>query len=480
MLIRTKIFLALITFIIIIFLMGTAYFYFSNKQVGYFDVTEKYLRVIEVMKAASNVFDEQVRAYDYYVYLHENSEKFTFLEKKEELLKKLKTGVAPDIYGLEKVNTQIEALNVLFLKAFDIIKKTGRTRAIQLTEKKILPGVDEIKKQLRDIITHTEKKLKLSRDIAVSYRQKATNFSIIFFGIGIIFLSVMSINMYRTIMNPLQEVEKAAEILGRGNMDYKINIKSKNEFTSIADAFNRMAKDLKEFHLKVTQMGKMVAIGELAGGVAHEINNPLTGILGNAQILLKNVSTDDKIYPVLKKMERAAIRCRDIVADLLDFSRKDKAEVELLNVNKVIDNSFTFCKTEINSKNIELVKEYDNYLPAVKISPRQVQQAFLNIINNAIFAMPEGGKLTVSTKSAAIERKKYVEVKFRDTGHGFDKETARHLFDPFFTTREVGEGTGLGLSLTYRIIKNHNGYLTADSDGPGKGAVFTVCLPVRA
>ncbi|MFW6134932.1 MAG: ATP-binding protein [Elusimicrobiota bacterium] len=479
MLIRTKINLTLFIFISIIIVIGATYFYFSEKQVKLFNYTEDIVTCKEHLKNVSSIFSEQVQAYDYYLYLHEDSEKYTFTEKKDELQNLLSQTVNINIDGWDETKKEMVHLNTLFSNSLKIIEKYGRARAIRHTEREILPGINEIKQELQKIIVNIDKLLQSSRQRALSYKSKVRKISLILFSAAIIILSGLSINIYKTIAKPLRKVEKAAEILGKGNLDYKIDIGAENEFSDIADSFNKMTDDLKEFHIKVTQMGKMAAIGELAGGVAHEINNPLTGILGNVQMLLNKIEPESKTHGMLKKIERASIRCRDIVADLLDFSRKKKADIKPYSINKILDDTFLFCETEILSKKIEIVKKYSPGLPKIEVSPRSIQQAFLNIINNSIQAMPEGGKLVVSTKKTKLEGKDYIEIKFMDTGSGFDEETASHLFEPFFTTREVGDGTGLGLSLTYRIIRSHDGLISGESKGQGKGAIFTIHLPVK-
>ena len=128
-------------------------------------------------------------------------------------------------------------------------------------------------------------------------------------------------------------------------MDSRVYIKENNEFKTIADSFNKMARDLKIFNDKVTQMSKMAAVGELAGGVAHEINNPLTGVLGQAQRILKKLPEDNDIYGIIKKIERAAIRCRDIVSDLLDFSRQSEFSLQECSINGIVEDAFGFWKT---------------------------------------------------------------------------------------------------------------------------------------
>lgn len=480
MLIRTKILLVLFIFMMVIIIMGGTYFYMNNKQFDLFGVAEKNVEIKELLKTSVNLFAEQIKAYDYYVYLNENSEKHTFNEKQTELIKKLDIDEKYfSIEGLKNLNEGLGELNQTYKRSFFIINKFGKNKAIEQTENELLRKIEKIRNSFEELIVDSQREHERAKKTAILYRERTTFYSLLIFGIGMFVLSVLSFNLYSAIIYPLKKVEQAAKALGQGNLDYKIKIKGKNEFQNIAKSINQMAKDLKEFHLQVTQMGKMAAIGELAGGVAHEINNPLTGILGNIQILLVKVTEGDQIHEKLKKMERAAIRCRDIVSDLLDFSRREKSEQKSENINKVIEDTFTFCESEINAKNIKLVRIFAEELPTIKISERTIQQAFLNIINNAIQAMKTVGTLTIQTELKYINGCDHVVISFRDTGHGFTEETGKTLFDPFFTTREIGQGTGLGLSLTYRIIRNHKGFINGESEGEGMGAVFTIGLPVN-
>ena len=241
----------------------------------------------------------------------------------------------------------------------------------------------------------------------------------------------------------------------------------------------RAIEDLSRTKDMLLQQEKLASIGQLAAGVAHEINNPLSGILGNSQMLMSKIPADNPLYEFIKKIERAAIRCRDIVSDLLDFSRKEDHETQKISINKMLEDVFVLCETEIMSQNIKIEKKYSPDLPEISVSIRKMQHAVLNIINNAMQAIPDrGGRITISTGIKKIEKKDYIEIEIEDNGCGFSKEVSGHIFDPFFTTREVGKGTGLGLSLTYSIIKNHSGFIKGSSPGSGMGSVFTIQLPI--
>jgi PAS domain S-box-containing protein len=247
------------------------------------------------------------------------------------------------------------------------------------------------------------------------------------------------------------------------------------------EALEERARELQEAYDKLRtiqaqliQSGKMAAIGQLAGGVAHEINNPMGVILGFAQSIAKRMPEDDPLYRPLKSIEREAIRCKKLVGDLLTFSRAGKTQAEIININTVIDDTLSLIEAQAKTKDIEIIKEYGTGLPQTTANKNQLQQVIFNICINAIDAMPSGGRLTICTGNNDSNQ---LEITIRDTGHGMTEEVKRRLFEPFFTTKEAGKGTGLGLSLCYEIIRNHQGVIEAESE-LGKSSTFRIKLPI--
>ncbi len=247
-----------------------------------------------------------------------------------------------------------------------------------------------------------------------------------------------------------------------------------------ADALLERAQELQEAYdkLKATQAmllqsEKMAAVGQLAGGVAHEINNPMGVILGFAQSIVKRIKEDNPLYMPLKSIEREAVRCRKMVVDLLTFSRTVKSQAESIDINQTIDETLSLIESQTKLMNIKIKREYETGLPAVTAYKNQIQQVIVNLCNNAIDAMPAGGKIIIATKR--IEQKIIIEIS--DTGKGMSEEIKKHIFEPFFTTKESGKGTGLGLSLCYEIIKKHNGTIEVESE-IDKETIFTIKLPL--
>lgn len=231
----------------------------------------------------------------------------------------------------------------------------------------------------------------------------------------------------------------------------------------------------KKMESMMRQSEKMSAIGQLAGGVAHEINNPLGVILGFSQNVARNIKPGDPLEMPIKSIEREAVRCKNLVRDLLTFSRVEKSEKELLDVVETIEGALTLVLAQAKVKSIDLIKEF-SAVPKIKANRTQVQQIVVNLSNNAIDAMPVGGKLTLRVLKAKLEGSEAVEIQVQDNGQGIPAEIQSKIFNPFFTTKEIGKGTGLGLSLVYEIIGKHDGKIFLESE-VGKGTTFRVLLP---
>jgi PAS domain S-box-containing protein len=234
-------------------------------------------------------------------------------------------------------------------------------------------------------------------------------------------------------------------------------------------------KEREALSRELLQADKMAAVGQLAGGVAHEINNPLGVILGFAQHLQKQVQSGDPAWLPLQSIEREAQRCKALVRDLLTFSRTGRTEKEECDLNEVINSALSLVAAQARFNQVELAKEFAPDLPPVSLSRNQIQQVIVNLCNNAIDAMQANGRLTVRTRLAAAGR---VALQVQDTGAGIAPEIQPRIFEPFFTTKEVGKGTGLGLSLVYEIIQQwHQGTIEFETE-QGKGTIFKIELPV--
>ena len=218
---------------------------------------------------------------------------------------------------------------------------------------------------------------------------------------------------------------------------------------------------------------RLATIGQLAAGVAHELNEPLGNILGLAQLSSKLPDIPEQAKKDIKLIEDCAIYSREIIKKLMDFSRQSALCKEAINLNEVIDNSITFLEARCIKEGIKIVKQYTKNITTTA-DPNQIKQVITNLTINAIQAMKNGGELIFTTKK---DRKNAI-FSIEDTGDGISGENMSKTFMPFFTTKDIGEGTGLGLSVVYGIIKNHNGDIKVSSE-PGKGTIFQVYLPLE-
>jgi signal transduction histidine kinase len=249
-------------------------------------------------------------------------------------------------------------------------------------------------------------------------------------------------------------------------------------------------QDLKAAQAGVVHAGRMAAVGQLAASIAHELNNPIGGILGYAQFSASKIrqlrsgseadQTLDNIQRYLGYIEKESQRCKDIVQKMLNFSRTEPLNYHRIDINKVLTESIQFMEHSLDRKGITLKKRFSRRLPEIVGDSHHLQQVFVNMIINAQKAMTEGGSLTVTTRRSPRpnENGETVEIRFTDTGCGIPKEQQDRIFEPFFTTRRIGEGTGLGLSISYRIVKSHGGDISVKSQ-VGRGTSFAVRLPVR-
>jgi two-component system NtrC family sensor kinase len=239
-----------------------------------------------------------------------------------------------------------------------------------------------------------------------------------------------------------------------------------------------MTQNLHLSQRQLVQSAKLAAIGELATNIAYEVNNPLTGVLGYTGLLLKadDIPADKKEQ--LRTIERETLRAREILKNLLDFSRRKPPRLAKTDISGLIQDTLLLVKGQARMSNVKIVTDCSGSLPPVAVDIDEMKQVFVNLINNAFFAMPKGGTLTIScSRVRDLSGKDIVAVALADTGHGIPEEHLDKIFDPFFTTRPDGGGTGLGLSISFMVVHNHGGRIEVESK-VGKGSIFRVILPV--
>jgi len=345
----------------------------------------------------------------------------------------------------------------------------------------------------------------------------------IFFTI-IIFLSVafiLALLIYVLVDRPIGKLARVVSNAAEGRLDSRVDITSRDELGKLSKGFNMMMdkvahfnqelqekvksaveecrrfnvelmkvnrhlekanRELQESQGQIIQSEKMFAVGQLASGVAHEINNPLGSILTYIKLAIKkldNYSSDSNILEIsqLKKymttIEEEVNRCKGITRGLLDFSRVREPEMNVVDINDILNNALELVEHQLSEQRINLVKKFGSSTSKIVADSHQIQQVFINIILNALHAMSEGGILEITIR----KRSKFAEIVFKDSGCGIADEDLSRIFTPFFTTKKVGEGTGLGLSVAYGIIENHDGEIIVKSK-TGEGTTVTIMLPV--
>ncbi|MEA5112433.1 MAG: PAS domain S-box protein [Geobacteraceae bacterium] len=251
----------------------------------------------------------------------------------------------------------------------------------------------------------------------------------------------------------------------------------------------RAVEERQSLEIQLFQSQKMEAIGQLAGGVAHDFNNILTVILGYADILISKTSRDNPMYPQLEQILSSTMRAAELTKGLLAFSRKQVLNMKPLDAGEIVMDMKKMLGRLIR-EDIEFRTEIGDALLVVNADKGQIGQVLINLVTNAVDAMPEGGRLSLGVSLTSIDENfiethkfaapgDYACLSISDSGCGMDEETCKKIFEPFFTTKETGKGTGLGLSIVYGIVKQHNGYVTVDSE-PGAGTTFRVYLPLVA
>ncbi|RPI60536.1 MAG: HAMP domain-containing protein, partial [Ignavibacteriales bacterium] len=302
---------------------------------------------------------------------------------------------------------------------------------------------------------------------------------------------------------PIKKIREGIEEVGNGNLDYKIEIDSKNELGQVARRFNEMSSklddaykeiknwsetlndkvsektdELKNIYEQVNQIEKLASLGKLSATVAHELNNPLAGILTYSKLITKKLqalqkdSEYKKIIEFLELISHESARCGQIVKDLLIFSRSERDVFAKENLLNIIDNSVTVLKHHLDIHGITLVKEYDALPIELYCNAHKIQQALMSLLMNSIEAMPNGGKIIISL---TLEKNNIV-LRIIDEGTGISDKDLPHIFDPFFSTKEASNGTGLGLAVSYGIIANHKGKIEVEKTS-NQGTTFRVVLP---
>ena len=304
----------------------------------------------------------------------------------------------------------------------------------------------------------------------------------------------------QTLINqPVKHLLQHTKLLSRGELDTSVPYFSTDELGELANAFNNMTLNLKKARTELEEWAKnleakveertreiqlmqnqlirsekLASLGELVAGIAHEINNPLTGILMFSSMIQSDTRLDPAMKNDMAMIVRETKRCAKIVKGLLDFSRETPPSKKVSCINSIVDDTLALVTNQSSFHDINIIKNYDPQVPSVLVDPHQIEQVLVNILLNASHAMTAGGSLTITTGGDPAG--KFVFAKVTDTGCGIPAENLEKIFDPFFTTKET-KGTGLGLSVSYGIIESHGGEIAVESK-VDVGTTFTIRLPL--
>jgi len=329
--------------------------------------------------------------------------------------------------------------------------------------------------------------------------------------LSVVFVGAVSaaaaISIHRLVYLPLRDLEYGAHRLADGNLDETIPVRSGDEFGKLATSFNTMTEalrnslaqlsdwahtleqkvemrtaELRQAQKEMMRGEKLASVGLLASGVAHELNNPLTGVLTFSHLLRRKMPDGSADAEDLDLVIRETKRCAAIIKRLLDFARDKAPERKFVDVNQVIEDTVHIVERPAHLRDIEINLVLDRTLPAIWIDADQIKQVIMNMLVNAQHAVEEKGSITVTSARTTRTRSgrapsPVVEIAITDTGCGIPEENLQRIFDPFFTSKAVGKGTGLGLSVSHGIVEAHGGTIEVSST-VGEGSTFRVLLPM--
>ena len=293
--------------------------------------------------------------------------------------------------------------------------------------------------------------------------------------VSILVAAVIAIPIAHLITRPIEMMVDATQRLAEGDMTVRVQAQGNGELAVLGQSFNSMVETLNHTQQELLHKEKLASMGQLAAGVAHELNNPLGTILLFSDAMSNELPKDSPHSKDVEMIVSEALRCKRIVADLLNFSRQQVVLARDIDIQGLLDHVIDEVSYQDAFEGVTIVRNYQLDQRTIQADPVQLQQVFINLLNNAAEAIKGKGTITLTTRQMDNKR---IEIEVSDTGVGIPEENINKIFTPFFTTKLVGKGTGLGLSIIYGIIKMHRGQITVQSE-VGKGTTFTVTLPIR-
>jgi signal transduction histidine kinase len=400
-------------------------------------------------------------------------EALTHLERGKEVYVRLH----PDVRGLkgitylEKLESEMNGYGQLLR---ELVAEEGGHNPSPRTREEIEAEIRRVGKDLVDL------SLRLSdfEHTRVQQIVKSLKTKIVFFASILLLLgSFLTVLVTRKIVRPLTVIEGTTKRIAQGDFKPLPVVQTRDETQSVVEAFNKMISELEKRQDQLVQAQKLSSLGILTSGIAHQLNNPLNNISTSCQIVQEEIDggNSEFIGKLLHNIDQEVDRSRDIVKGLLEFSREREFQHDLVNLENLVIRTTRLITSQLPA-GVEIFTEIPEELD-IYVDAQKLQEVLLNLLLNASQAMPnEVGRITVT--AAEDKRAKEVEIMIKDSGCGIPDENLPHIFDPFFSTKEVGYGTGLGLSVAHGIIEQHNGTLSVESR-VGEGTVFTIRLPLR-
>lgn len=343
---------------------------------------------------------------------------------------------------------------------------------------------------------------------------RSSTTTIMIFALGFVILAavLVSLLVQKAVYKPLADLKDGAARLAEGDLEKQIPVRSNDEFGHLAESFNTMTRALRKSHVELEEWGhtlehkvaeatrelqlaqaeaargeKLASVGLLAAGIAHELNNPLTGVLTFSHLVRKEMPDGSPEAEDLDLVIQETKRCATIIHRLLDFAREKTPEKKYSDLNRLIEQTTQLISQSAQLADIEIVLDLDESLPSIWMDEDLIKQVIMNLLVNAQHAIEDGGRITIKTRLKPGRQKGtkedstdfMAEITITDTGCGIAEENLQRIFDPFFTTKGVGKGTGLGLSVSHGTIAAHGGSIEVDST-PGVGTEFRIYLPVGA
>jgi signal transduction histidine kinase len=290
-----------------------------------------------------------------------------------------------------------------------------------------------------------------------------------------ILAALISLPITRAITCPITELVAAHNRLAQGDMTVRVDPLGSGEIAILGRSFNHMAETLQQTQQTLLHKERLASMGQLAAGVAHEINNPLATILLFSEAALRDTPANEPLRNDLHRIISETTRSKTIVAGLLNFSRQQEVLAQETDVHALLETAIEDVAHQPFFFQVHIIRRYAADLPAIQADPAQLRQAFINLLNNGAQAIAGQGSITLTTSLLGGQ---WVEIAITDTGCGIPSDSLDKLFTPFFTTKAPGDGTGLGLSIVYGIVKMHRGQITVHSE-VGSGTTFIVSLPIR-